>query len=229
MLTGSAFHCAVGGADAEEADAVCLPGPGQSTRRERLRTSTEQKNSGKIQCVSYGCLDERAVIELQAMRPPLLVRCFSLAPQPFQLFEHREPYLLSELSNHASLRARLRRAARWDRGSEPAPDVVPGSAGSGFPAGGRGGGRRSPRAESAVDTRLPFERPRDENHRSLPSWFDSPPDRRGVFRDGRGPPELLHAYGRGERARRCQIERTARASRRSVRSVRGTCILAPDR
>jgi len=63
MLTGSAFHCAVAAVMLRNQTLYACPVQ-DNPHAVRACNSTEQKNLERIQCVRYGCLHERAVIEL---------------------------------------------------------------------------------------------------------------------------------------------------------------------
>ena len=63
MLTGSAFHCAAAAVMLKNQTLYACP-VRDNPHDARVCASTEQKNLERIQCVSYSCRDERAVIEL---------------------------------------------------------------------------------------------------------------------------------------------------------------------
>jgi hypothetical protein len=62
MLTGSGFHCAVAAVMLRNQTLYACPVL-DNPYGVRLCSSTERKNLERIQCVRYGCLGERAVIE----------------------------------------------------------------------------------------------------------------------------------------------------------------------
>jgi 3-oxoacyl-[acyl-carrier-protein] synthase II len=64
MLTRSAFHCAVAAVMLRNQQLYACPVQ-DNPHAVRLCTSTEKRKLARVQCVGYGCLGERAVIEFR--------------------------------------------------------------------------------------------------------------------------------------------------------------------
>ena len=228
MLTGSAFHCASAALMLMRQTLYACPVQ-DNPHGIRVCTSTEARNLEVIQCVKLQLSPGEGRDRAQTMRPAIRPAALRSLLSRFQLFAHREPYLLGELSNDPSLEpvsvgrldgievANLHRMSsqrledQASRREDPVETV--GHHGLDWQlildCHSKGPVMKISDLSCPGSTPLRIE---EECSTTIQSLLNA-----------------LRAYGPGERARRCQRERTARASGRSARSVRGTCIPVPDR